>query len=94
MKESMTQFIMKHFITLYYFIDIIVNFNTGFYEKNDLVIDRKLIALRYFKVWFWIDLVATIPFEQIIGLFSPSGVNAQNNYIQLLRFLKFFRLLR
>jgi len=68
MKESLFQIILRNFITIYYFIDILVSFNTGYMDKNELVLDRKLIAQNYFRFWFWIDLLATIPYELILSL--------------------------
>lgn len=37
-------------------IDILINFNTAFQLKGQYVEDRRLIALEYLKLWFWIDL--------------------------------------
>jgi hypothetical protein len=88
--------VLKHFITAYYFIDILLNFNTGYYEKNELVIDRELIARKYLRLYFWIDMIATVPFEAMfVSDDAQEATNdSSNNYISLLRFFKFFRLLR
>jgi hypothetical protein len=32
-----------------------------------LLLDRRLIAKDYLKAWFWIDFVATFPFELVTG---------------------------
>jgi len=48
-----------------FFIDIIVNFRTSFTNTmtGDEVTDFKLIAKNYLKLRFWIDVLATIPFD-------------------------------
>jgi hypothetical protein len=40
-------------------IDMIINFNTGFYDdKKQLIIAYSLIAKEYLKFWFWIDFIS------------------------------------
>ena len=40
-------------------------------ETKTLVVDPKLIARDYLKLWFWIDILASIPFE-LFGSLIPS----------------------
>lgn len=48
--------------------DIIVVFNTAFYDENFKIVEnRKEIAIKYMKGWFFIDLFAIIPFDLILG---------------------------
>ena len=39
--------------------DILLNFNTAYYEEGILVLDRKKISNNYLKTSFWIDLIST-----------------------------------
>jgi len=53
-------------IDFLFFMDILINFNTAFYDSNlELVTCRKTIALNYLKTWFIIDFFAVIPFGLI-----------------------------
>ena len=41
-----------------------LTFNTAYKVefKEQIVTDRYLIMINYFKFWFWIDLFSTIPY--------------------------------
>jgi len=51
---------------IFFIFDIIFKFNTGFYKKGILILNRRRIAKRYLKFWFWIDFLLTFPFEYAI----------------------------
>ena len=40
-----------------YLIDIVVIFNTGYYDFGAIVTDKSLIAKRYLKFKFWFDFI-------------------------------------
>lgn len=40
---------VSYFITVYFLIDITINFNTGYYYKGNLILDRKLIISNYLR---------------------------------------------
>ncbi len=61
--------IFENFLDLYFVIDIILSFNTGFYECGYLIMDRKQIVSTYIRFWFWLDLVGSFPYVLVI---SPS----------------------
>merc|ERR1711865_1039591 len=44
----------------------VLNFNTALKVKNEVFTDRWTIAKDYFAMWFWIDLVASFPFELVM----------------------------
>lgn len=51
-------------IDILFLIDIIVIFNTAFYDDDVEVIDnRKAIAVAYIQGWFMVDVLAIIPFD-------------------------------
>lgn len=55
-------------IDFLFFIDIILIFNTAFYnEEMDLIDDRKKIFKSYIKGWFLIDFLAIVPFDVILN---------------------------
>ena len=56
-------------ISIIFFFDILVGFNKVYYnKKNQYQISRTKIAKKYLKLWFWIDLVAFIPFNMFFDL--------------------------
>ena len=93
-------------MTLFFLVDIMIEFNTGFYFKGALVLDRKAIAGNYFKFWFWMDFIASVPYtwftDGIIENPSTNSSDGGNLYktpqllrmIRMLRFLRVLRLLR
>ena len=49
-------------------IDIIVIFNSAYYEDEiDLIDNRKKIACKYMKGWFTIDVLSVIPFDNLLN---------------------------
>ena len=65
-------FYFETIIDVSFMIDIIVNFNTGFYKKGYLVMKRKEIIKNYMKTWFFLDLLASFPYSWILGETSTS----------------------
>lgn len=54
-------------IDILFLIDIIIIFNTAYFNEDYKIIeDRKLIAKRYLAFWFWLDIIAILPFEYMI----------------------------
>ena len=63
-------------IDFLFFVDIIVNFRTTYYNSRtgDEVIQPKKIAKNYVVTGrFFIDLFASIPIDDIVGLFSTAS---------------------
>lgn len=59
-------------IALTFIADIVIQFNTGFMFQGKFVTDRNLVARRYLRSWFTIDLIAAIPIGIIlIALRTP-----------------------
>lgn len=56
------------FIDICFITDILLNFTTAYYENGVQVTDHKKIILNYLKLWFWIDLISTFPYDQVIQL--------------------------
>ena len=64
----------EHFIDLFFFCDICLNFFTGYIDENNkLIMNHKQIAKHYLGLWFWIDLVATIPFETVLSIIGKDA---------------------
>ena len=63
-KKSNNGVYFDYVIDILFLIDILVIFNTAYYNEDSEIIDnRKEIASDYLKGWFIIDLLAIIPFD-------------------------------
>jgi hypothetical protein len=92
--------VIDYIVTAMFMLDIVLNFNTGFYSKGMLIVSRKQIALNYIKFWFWLDLLASFPYDVIVESFigkedeDNAGSNSMYKAPRLLRLIKIFRFLR
>ncbi|KAG2446592.1 hypothetical protein HYH02_008577 [Chlamydomonas schloesseri] len=91
-----------HIMTALFGIDLLVNFRTAYYNhQGELIRDSPAIAANYMKMWFWIDLSGTIPWDALItatGAFashsSDSSTLAALGFLKAPRMLRLGRLLR
>ena len=84
------------FTDVVFIIDIILNF---FFVEEDvngeMIIDQKKIAITYFRTWFFIDLIASIPVTFImIFLANDSDTESDLISIRFLKLAKFTRMYR
>lgn len=97
--------IFDYFQDICFGIDIILNFNTGFYKNGVLILNRKLIVISYLKSWFILDLLSTVPYSDIVQYAMNSSQIDDYDYkhsktpqllrlFRILRFLRFLKLLR
>lgn len=91
--QSESAVVMDSCVEAIFFCDIILTFNTAFVDPvTDLfVADRWLIAKEYGKVWLWIDLASTIPFDQIV-IAAASHDSPNISTFRLIRVLRLVRL--
>lgn len=85
------------FITICFAVDIFINFHTAYLdnEAETWVTDKRLIARNYMSCWFWIDVAATVPFDQIVGAFSSQDGNLSTiRVIRIVRLLRLFKIQR
>lgn len=84
-----------HYVILgFYLVDIILNFNTGFVEKGTTIMARSAIVRRYLRGFFWIDLIALLPWEVIVAAWEGSGQELSwhsraTNLLRALRLLNY-----
>jgi len=64
--ESINQ--IETTITSFFLFDIILNFNTGFYQRGNIVLKRGTIAKHYLKNWFIIGKILEIIFLNFIKI--------------------------
>ncbi|CAH8500248.1 unnamed protein product [Dicrocoelium dendriticum] len=78
-------------VDVMFFVDIFINFRTTYVNKNDEVVSHpRRIATHYLKGWFFIDLVAAIPFDLIF--FQSSGGDQHTTLTSLLKSARLLRL--
>eukprot|EP00927_Polykrikos_kofoidii_P023356 TRINITY_DN21557_c0_g1_i1.p1 TRINITY_DN21557_c0_g1~~TRINITY_DN21557_c0_g1_i1.p1 ORF type:complete len:941 (+),score=130.26 TRINITY_DN21557_c0_g1_i1:100-2922(+) len=53
-------------LRVFFFADIILNFFSGIFKDNMIVMDYRVVFSEYLRFWFWIDLLTAIPFENIV----------------------------
>jgi hypothetical protein len=89
---------LDYIVDTLFISDLFMSFNLAYrpHPQADLVTDRKLIAINYFKLWFWIDLVASVPFDKLAAAFQDQGSGEQgaSSALGLLKGLRLPRLLR
>ena len=98
---------MNYSIDCFFFIDILVNFNSAYIDESYEVIDnRKKIAHSYLVSWFLIDFLSTVPFELIvtatdnyensqIAMTDDDGSQAKiNQMIRITRVSKLYKLVK
>ena len=52
------EFYILHLVPICIFIiEILINFNTGYYQDGDIITNRKSIVKNYTKHMFWIDII-------------------------------------
>ena len=88
--------VIENVLTVLFFLDIVLNFFTGFYDKGLEVKNKTLIAKDYIKFWFWIDLMASFPFDVITagGTKGAGGAVKVTKLFKIMRILKLLRLLK
>ena len=97
-------FYLEVVIDVMFLVDIVLNFNTGFVNKGQVVLKRKLITQDYLRKWFLVDLSSSMPYTWILAWSEGIGIReieaddnlagAISNTPQLLRLLKIAKLLK
>lgn len=82
--------VINRLIDVAFAIDIILNFISGYYEKDRLETSFGRIAAHYLRGWFLLDVVTTVPFDLILN----EELSRFNKFIRFVRISKLIRLLR
>jgi CRP-like cAMP-binding protein len=89
--------ILEYICIILIAIDMVISFNVAVYRNGVLLTDRKILAKKYLKLIFIIDLISIIPFDEIaLAIAGLNGSNSANNPIvaQYFSLLKLLRMLR
>lgn len=70
---------------------MVINFRSAFIDDlGDEITCPRLIAINYLQFYFWMDLIATIPIDDLIVVIT----NIHNDAFKLFGILKLGRLLK
>lgn len=91
----------------WFVVDIALNFRTGIIEENshnEIIIDARAIRKKYFRGWFFIDLISTFPIDIFVNIYQKVLMTGYDDdgefdskntiYFRYLRLTKLFQLLR
>lgn len=81
-------------LVIVFWIEIVLSFNCAYVDAKTrlIVTDRKQIAIRYCKFWFWFDLVSAAPLRQIATYYNTAEFSSNNYSFQLVRLFRLSRL--
>lgn len=88
-------FFVNRIIDLFFISDMVIQFFLMFRdeEKGVLVKKHELIIRVYTRGWFWIDLIAILPFD-MIGVVASSDDLNNLKALRIARLMRLFKLLR
>ena len=94
-EEPIEWIVIYYSIDFLFLIDIIVIFNTAYYnEYLQIIDDRKKIAKQYISGWFTIDILAIVPFDLIMNATRTNQLVRFMRIGRLYKLVKLTRLLR
>eukprot|EP00466_Bigelowiella_natans_P011604 jgi/Bigna1/141776/aug1.65_g16484 len=73
-------------LDIVFYIDIVITFFVSVQIHGWTITNNWIIAQEYLRFWFWIDLIAIIPFEFMVG------GNSHGQFLRLFRLLRLRRL--
>jgi len=89
--------VFNNVIDLLFFLDIVMTFRTTQVNimTGETITDPKVIANNYISGRFWIDLISTIPLDDLLKLFISNSMNENTlKKFVILSCLKLIRILR
>ena len=66
-------------VDIMFMLDIVLNFNTGYHEKNRMILLRAKIFKNYVTSWFWVDLLSSCPYTWILAWSQGISIMALEN---------------
>ncbi len=90
---SLTWVLVDAMVDCTFAVDMVINFLTGFRKDGRVIMGCRRTSTHYLKGWFTIDLLSTLPFQQVIEAFTSSS-GSYNKLLRLARLPRLYRLLR
>ena len=79
-------------VDLMFYADIVITFFTGFDRGFGVEMNRREIAANYIGSWFFIDVVATVQWDLVVGMVTDDEAVTGSMYIRMLGMLRVLRL--
>jgi hypothetical protein len=73
--------IIDNITDIFFILEIFFNFNSGFYVKGLLIMNRKEICRNYSKGWLSFDIISSFPFSFVLN------ANTENINVNILNYL-------
>lgn len=86
-------FIWDSIVDWCFVIDIAFNFRTGVIMEGKVIYEQNAIARDYFKLWFWIDFVSSIPIDFFMTITGAASVK-HVKMLRMFRLVKIAKILR
>ena len=94
-EEMLPLFIINRLVDLTFLIDIGIQFFVPYRNREGLVVYKNsLMAWNYIRGSFFLDLIASVPYDSIMGAVSSSGGGNELRVLKMLRIIKLARILR
>ncbi len=92
---SFTWFCVDLLFDAVFLADVVITFNMAYSDRgNSWVTDRRAIARTYIKGWFFVDLIASFPFDMLLSSNNDTAVLGLLKAMRLPRLLRLLKLLR
>lgn len=78
--------------TIFFCLDIVIQFRTGYIYKGVVVYDSRFVAKKYLRSWFFVDFISAVPFELIVNFTGMYGQLAK--ILRLVRISRLIKLLK
>ncbi|KAF0686236.1 Aste57867_21941 [Aphanomyces stellatus] len=86
---------LETFFDVYFIIDIVLTFRTGFIASGEVVMDAKEVAKHYAESWLVIDIVSNFPFKYLMDNATSNPKSVKFLKLQKIpKLLRFTRLLK
>jgi hypothetical protein len=91
--DSTAWFVIDILILLAFFVDLVLNFITAYYDDDDnIIVNKKKIAFHYFQTWFFLDLCSIVPITIILD--SSGDVGSLSTLAKLPRLYRLVKMTR
>merc|ERR1712123_156809 len=88
---------IKFVTDVWFILDMMLNFRTGIFTyhiRKVLEMDPTEIRKNYIKSWFFIDLIATFPFDVLMGMIFVASDTRSDAIVENTKFFKIGRVLK
>ena len=95
-EDSSSWFLFYIVTDLFFLIDIILTFNTSIADAQSVyeITDKKVIAKKYLKGWFWVDLISILPLDVIMRDSNETQTNVLARFAKIGKLYKLMRMIR